>query len=81
MLNLGGNATIYYIVCSDSGSPKSVKTALPLTPVQYALMMNCDECLVEFLVTKGANEGRVIYSRKSVDATVIKGTKLTWKKW
>jgi len=79
-LNLACNAPIYYIMCSDPGTSKSAKTALALTPVQYALMMQCEDYLVDFLVAKGANGSRVIYSQRSSDANFLKGTKLTWKK-
>jgi ankyrin repeat protein len=55
------------------------RTGYGFTPVQYALMMHCDDSLVDFLVSKGASKIRVIYSSDSKDQRVVDGTRLIWE--
>jgi ankyrin repeat protein len=60
--------------------PASVsKIGYGFTPVQYALMMHCDDSLVDSLVSKGASKIRVIYSSDTLDRRLADGTKLRWE--
>ena len=65
---------IFYIRCAYVS-----KTAYGFTPVQYAMMMHCDDSLVECLVSKGAAMTRVIYSSDEMDQRVVDGTRLIWE--
>lgn len=67
---------IFYI-WSPPGSMS--KTAYGFTPVQYALMMHCDDSLVDSLTSKGASKIRVIYSSDTLDQRVADGTRLIWQ--
>lgn len=55
------------------------KTGYGFTPVQYALMMHCDDSIVDFLVSKGASNIRLIYSPDAMDQRVAAGTRLVWE--
>jgi hypothetical protein len=67
---------IFYIW---SPPDSSLKTCYGFTPVQYALMMHCDDSLVDFLLSKGASKIRVVYSSDKIDQRVADGTKLIWE--
>jgi hypothetical protein len=67
---------IFYIY-SRHGSAS--KTCYNFSPVQYALIMNCDESLLDLLVSRGASNDRVLYSTDSKHKRVVEGTKLRFE--